>query len=174
MSLAGPAIDHRKWSRQLYTTTTEESMDSPPVPESLHGVALGKCRSRGHLSDQPKAVVVMNISPRVFHRVSGTGAEVGTKVRTEFGTMHTGSFPCRCTVPSGWLDICLDSLAGDNGDGRPGGIGNMIQALDVLACFRVVLELWQGPTDTAIRDSNTTECNAVFPIVAYVVRSVYT
>jgi len=104
--------------------------------------------------------------------VSGTGAEVGTNVPTEFGTMHTGSFPCKCTVPSGWLDICLESLVGDNRDGRPGGIGNMIQALDVLACFRVVLELWQGPTDTAIRDSNTTECSTVLLIVAYVTRLV--
>lgn len=140
MSVEGPAIDHRKWNRQLYTTA-KESMESPPVPESLHGVTLGKCHSRRRSSDQPKAVVVVNISPRVFHRVSGTGAEVGTKVPTEFGTMHTGSFPWRCTVPSGWLDICLDSLAGDNGDGRPGGIGNIIQAFNVLAYFRVALEL---------------------------------
>jgi hypothetical protein len=123
--------------------------------------------------DPPKAVVVVNVSPGVF-LVSGTGAEVGTKVPTEFGTMHTGSFPCKCTVPSGWLDICLDILVGGNGDGRPGGIGNIIQALNVSACFRVVLERWQGPTDTGIRDSDTTKCNAIFPIVAYVVRSVHT
>ena len=97
--------------------------------------------------------MVVNGSPGVFHRVSGTGAEVGTKVPTEFGTIHTGSFPCKCTVPSGWLDICLESLGDDSRDGRPEGIGNIIQALDVSACFRVVLEgkdLQIQPSETVI------------------------
>jgi hypothetical protein len=103
-------------------------------------------------SDQPKAVVVVNVSPGVFHRVSGVGAGEGTKVPTEFGAMHTGSLPCKCTVPSGWLDICLDNLAGDNGDGTPGGIGNMIQAFEVLAYCGSV---WSSGKDLQIQPSET-------------------
>jgi hypothetical protein len=96
-------------------------------------VFLGGCSKCGHRLDQSKAVVIVKVSPGAFHRVSAADAEVGTKVPIEFRTIHTGSFPCRCTVPSGWLDICPVSLAGDSGYGRPGGIGSKIQASNVSA-----------------------------------------
>lgn len=117
--------------------------------------------------------MVVNVSPGVFHRVSGLGAGEGTKVPTEFGAKHTGSFPCRWMVPSRWLEICLENLAGDNGDGTPGGIGNTIQASKLLAsCDSSRVGDRTKLTNTVSRD-NTTKSDAVFPIAACIARSVY-
>lgn len=133
VSLVGPAIDHL----ELLSPTIKHHKRKPnlhPLSNKSQVVSVSECPKWKHSADQPKTVVVVNVSPGVFHLVSVVGAGEGTKVPTEFGAMHTGSFPCKCTVPSGWLDICLDSLAGDSGDGTPGGIGNMIQAFELLAC----------------------------------------